>query len=537
MSGNSLVGSVIAGRFRVVEQLGEGSMGEVYVAEHTVLNRKLAIKVLKTEVETEPRLVERFRREARAASRLDHPNIVYIADFGQTEDGRLYLAMEYTPGRDLYEEMERFLPGHMPLDRALKLVIQIAQALESAHNAGVVHRDLKPENMLLIEDRAGGERVKILDFGMAKILGDSEDYQLTRQGEVFGSPAYMSPEQITSGPPDPRMDLYSLGVLTFEICTGRLPFLHQNITRMLIAHQQELPPSPSSVLPEGEPPLPPELEALILRCMEKDPARRPASATEVLAGLRSSLEALQDKSPASAFVSVASLASVQFEEMDFDEPTLIRKDAIAPEVDPTLAPPKDVEVRRLGLDANQTWEWDRICKKAKRLATELRDHRLGSASLTTLLGTLQDLDEQVMALETEIALLIAKQEDLDNLTRERESRLRYAVVDLSVERGRMLDEPNSDDTVLADLDYQIQVLETRIADVFKDREAQLERVQQEREALEQRLVAAKEHQGDAETRLLRTLHEVRPAQCPAELDQQYRSLDAALNKFHLTLSA
>ncbi len=537
MSGNSLVGSVIAGRFRVVEQLGEGSMGEVYVAEHTVLNRKLAIKVLKTEVETEPRLVERFRREARAASRLDHPNIVYIADFGQTEDGRLYLAMEYTPGRDLYEEMERFMPGHMPLPRALKLVIQIAQALESAHNAGVVHRDLKPENMLLIEERAGGERVKILDFGMAKILGDSEDYQLTRQGEVFGSPAYMSPEQITSGPPDPRMDLYSLGVLTFEICTGRLPFLHQNITRMLIAHQQELPPSPSSVLPEGEPPLPPELETLILRCMEKDPARRPASATEVLAGLRSSLEALQEKSPASAYVSVASLASVQFEEMDFDEPTLIRKDAIAPEVDPTRAPSQGVEVQRLGLDANQTWEWDRICKKAKRLAAELRDHRLGSASLTTLLSTLQDLDEQVMALETEIALLTSKQEDLDNLSRERESRLRYAVVDLSVERGRLLDEPGSDDTVLADLDYQIQMLETRIADVFKDREAQLDRVQQERDALEQRLVAAKEHQGDAETRLLRTLHEVRPEQCPDDLGQQYRSLDAALAKFQLTLSA
>jgi serine/threonine-protein kinase len=277
----SLVGSLFAGRFHVDALLGVGGMGAVYLARHDVLQRQVALKVIRTELLADLQALGRFRREARAASRVVHPHVAQIHDFGYSEEGVPYLVMEYVEGPALADLLCR--SGRLPLKRALDVLLQIAEALAAAHGAEVIHRDLKPENIVLATGQARPDHVKILDFGLAKILDSDGSSGLSTQGILFGTPEYMSPEQAQGGVLDHRTDLYSLGIVGFEMVTGTVPFAGGAL-EVIRGHAQRMPPAPSAISGRGE--LAPAFDALILRCLAKRPDERPASAAALAEEIR-----------------------------------------------------------------------------------------------------------------------------------------------------------------------------------------------------------------------------------------------------------
>jgi serine/threonine protein kinase len=270
-------GSIFAGRFRVERLLGVGGMGAVYLAQHEVLHRPVALKLLHRELLGDLGMMARFQLEARAASRIEHPCVTRVHDFGHSEDGIPYLVLEYAPGPTLSAFLDE--QGRLPAPRAVGLLAQVAEGLAAAHAVDVLHRDLKPGNIVV----QAGDRVKILDFGLAKIVGADAPPSLSTQGFLFGTPEYMSPEQITGARLDARTDLYSLGVLAFLLLTGREPF-EGTALDVMAAHVKSPPPVPSVVAGRAE--LAPELDGLVLACLEKSPADRIASAVEVAEELR-----------------------------------------------------------------------------------------------------------------------------------------------------------------------------------------------------------------------------------------------------------
>jgi serine/threonine protein kinase len=259
-----LVGRTIGGRFRLISRLGAGGMSCVYLARHVVIDRLLAIKILRRELARNPVQRDRFLREARAANRINHDNIVEITDMGETEDRLVYLVMEYVPGESL---LKAFANGPMPVARAFDIVRQCALALSRAHEMGIIHRDLKPENILLVQRRARADFVKLLDFGIAKIL---DAPSLTGSQQIFGTPGYIAPEYIQSTAIDGRADLYSLGVILYEAITGALPFDYEFPGDLLVKHVTEQPVAPSTRYPSIDAPV----EQFLLRCLRKDPAQR-----------------------------------------------------------------------------------------------------------------------------------------------------------------------------------------------------------------------------------------------------------------------
>lgn len=281
-NGDPLIGKVVARKYSVEQCIGEGGMGRVYRARQLVLDKRVVLKVLHQELLSDARTVARFQREARAASRLNHPNSINILDFGVAEDGELFIAMEYVDGHDLHHLLTNEWPLSEP--RIIRIVSQVLSALADAHAAGVIHRDLKPENVM-VEPRRGGESdvVKVLDFGIAKIVDTAEaGPALTRAGFVCGTPEYMSPEQAKGAPLDARSDLYSVGVLLFQLVTRRLPFEADTAVGFATKHLTEPPPPPSRIRPGG---CSPELEQLILRALSKDPKARPQTAEDFLDAL------------------------------------------------------------------------------------------------------------------------------------------------------------------------------------------------------------------------------------------------------------
>jgi len=278
------VGKVVARKYSVEQLIGEGGMGRVYRARQLVLDKRVVLKVLHQELLSDARTVARFQREARAASRLNHPNSINILDFGVAEDGELFIAMEYVDGHDLHHLLTNEWPLSEP--RIIRIVSQVLSALADAHSAGVIHRDLKPENVM-VEPRRGGESdvVKVLDFGIAKIMDTAEaGPALTRAGFVCGTPEYMSPEQAKGAPLDPRSDLYSVGVLLFQLVTRRLPFEADTAVGFATKHLTEPPPPPSRFRPGG---CSAEMEQLILKALSKDPSARPQTAEDFLEALNS----------------------------------------------------------------------------------------------------------------------------------------------------------------------------------------------------------------------------------------------------------
>jgi len=263
-------GKVIQGRYRVISRLGEGGMGVVYVAEHVEIEKRVAVKVLRDDFSKRPEVVQRFRQEARSASKIGHPNIVDVTDFGQLDDGGVFFVMECLEGRGL-NEISRSQP--LPLTRAVPIVEQIARALQAAHEKGIVHRDLKPENVFLIEREGNPDFVKILDFGIAKISDrDSEGKRLTKTGMIFGTPEYMSPEQAAGKPLDHRVDIYSLGCMMYEMFTGNVPYDGESFMAVLTQHMFEPIPAIEDVFPDTD--VPPSVRAVVYKAMAKEVEER-----------------------------------------------------------------------------------------------------------------------------------------------------------------------------------------------------------------------------------------------------------------------
>jgi serine/threonine-protein kinase len=291
-----LIGTTLDGRYRVLRVRGEGGMGIVYEGEHTLIERRVAIKVLRDDFCRRPEAVERFRREAKSASRIGHPNIVDVLDFGETAGGASYFVMEMLEGKDLADVLAK--TGALSPTRAVAIIHQCCLALAAAHDKGIVHRDLKPENILLVERDGSRDFVKIVDFGVAKMSelewnldAQPKRSKLTRTGVVFGTPEYMSPEQAGGLLPDHRVDIYALGVTLYELLTGRVPFEGSTFMSVLSKHANKPVPLLSEVNPALE--VSAELESLVYCAMRKERDERFQSMQEMAASLAETPEFAQ----------------------------------------------------------------------------------------------------------------------------------------------------------------------------------------------------------------------------------------------------
>jgi serine/threonine protein kinase len=260
----------VVGEYRIDDKIGEGGMGVVYSATHPMIGKRAAIKVISAELGTDPVLVQRFVQEARSVNQIGHPNIVDVFAFGQLDDGRNYFVMEYLQGESLRGRVTR---SFMSIADAVQILDEVAGALEAAHEKGIVHRDLKPDNVYLASVRGGYIIVKLLDFGIAKLVTDG-GIAKTSTGEMMGTPGYLSPEQARGKNVDYRTDIYALGCMMFEMVTGRTPFMGESPMDIVMMHITTPPPRPSTYKPD----LPPLLEQLILEMLEKDPDKRPSLA-------------------------------------------------------------------------------------------------------------------------------------------------------------------------------------------------------------------------------------------------------------------
>lgn len=286
---HSLIGEQIDGKYRVIEKLGSGGMGAVYKAEHSLMGRTVALKVLHPHLVEHEDLLKRFHREARVASKLDHPNAVATYDYGVWK-GAPYLVMEFVEGVTLKTKIEKDGPPKTPELRTIFL--QVCAALAKAHDLGIVHRDLKPDNIMLTSEQDGSLRARLLDFGIAKVLNEKAEagsQVMTQIGSFFGTPKYASPEQIMQKPLDGRSDIYALGVILYEVLSGEVPFHAPSVMEIIIKQLNDPPAPLRQFRPELN--IPARVEELVMRCLEKDPAARFQTARELQAALDDALAA------------------------------------------------------------------------------------------------------------------------------------------------------------------------------------------------------------------------------------------------------
>jgi serine/threonine-protein kinase len=284
---HELIGRVLEGRWQIKERLGQGGMGTVFLATQKTVDRKVAVKMLKPALSSTKDYAERFMREANVATSLNNPHCVTVYDFGQTHDGLLYLAMELLEGRALADVLR---DQHLCMRDVLTAGSQICSALAAAHQGNIVHRDLKPDNIFLVDVPGGGIFCKVLDFGIAKVI-DNDETPVTQTGQIFGTPAYMSPEQCHSADVDQRSDLYSLGIILYELVSGRPPFNHSTPIKTLMAHINSDVQAPSEI---GVP-VPDGFERIILTLLEKEADQRYATALDVRRDLEALIRELTDQ--------------------------------------------------------------------------------------------------------------------------------------------------------------------------------------------------------------------------------------------------
>jgi beta-lactam-binding protein with PASTA domain/predicted Ser/Thr protein kinase len=317
---DTLINTLFDGRYRILRRLGTGGMANVYLAEDEELGRRVAIKILNDRHASDDSFVERFRREAKNAAGLSHPNIVSIYDRGEAE-GTYYIAMEYLEGRSLKDRI--VAEGPLPIPAAIEATRQILRALGFAHRGGIVHRDVKPHNVLLAQDSAE-RRYKVTDFGISRTSAS----QMTEAGSIVGTAQYLSPEQARGAPVDQRSDIYSVGIVLYELLTGQLPFTGETPLEIAMKHLSEIPKPPSALRPEVSP----DLDMVVLRALAKDPAERFDSAADMDA----ELARVASGSHVTAETSDAATAVLAGAGIAESAPTMIsRRPVVAPRAQPT----------------------------------------------------------------------------------------------------------------------------------------------------------------------------------------------------------
>lgn len=296
----ALIGQIIDGKYKVISKLGSGGMGAVFKAEHLLMGRTVALKVLHPHLVENEELLKRFQHEAKVASKLNHPNAVTTYDFGIFR-GAPYIVMEFVPGKTLKELIAE--EGRLAFDRVRDIFLQTCNALEQAHSLGIVHRDLKPDNIMLIQNPQGREQAIVLDFGIAKILNQQNDQRtiLTQAGTFFGTPKYASPEQAMEKPLDGRSDIYTLGIIIYEALSGAAPFDAPSVMEILIKHINHNPLPLRSFKPELN--IPTQLDELVMKCLKKKPEERFQDIEELSQALRNLNVGRKTSAPASARLS------------------------------------------------------------------------------------------------------------------------------------------------------------------------------------------------------------------------------------------
>lgn len=483
-----MIGRVIGGRFEIVRLIGQGGMGAVYEARHQTLPRKFAIKILKPELAREPTYLQRFRREAIAAGRIKHPNVIYITDFGTMEDDSHYIVMEYLEGKGLDEILSK--QRRLPLNRALPILAQVADALDAAHQANVVHRDLKPENILMTTVRGQSDVVKLFDFGISKVSESEESgpiASLTMRGQVFGTAEYMSPEQATGEYCDGRSDIYAMGCLAYELLTGDPPFLGSAVS-VLQAHVNKNPAPPSTRVHDH--PVPPAYDALILRCLAKNPDDRYQSGAELrqdllkVRGVLFSMGAELVNRPKIT----GQLRTVQRKELRTGWRSL---GGHVPEFfvsgkDPSVSSYLD---RFTGMNKAAA-PLDQLLhdyhEGVRELALQLVRAAVASSETSKELERLLVVEEEIASLTGTIALA---EQNFDRIRYEqgsREKQLRYAIFDLSMQRSKLEGEiavkPELAQTMtqtIADLDFQVSALTKSLEEVEHERALEIDDLDRE----------------------------------------------------------
>ena len=413
-----MLGRVVAGRYRLEARAGEGGMGVVYRARHVLIDRVVALKLIRPDLRGETHLRAWMLREARAANRVDHAHIIDIHDIGETEEGELYLVMEYLVGTSLSTELAR---GPMVLTRSVDILEQMCAALARAHDLGVVHRDLKSDNILLSSRGGRKDFVKILDFGLAHLALDP---RLAPKGAVFGTPEYMSPEQARGEEAGPPSDLYALGVLFFEMLTGQLPFRSNDRETLLEMQRTAPPPKPTGIKPD----VVPQAESIVLKLLEKDRRRRYQDAHH----LHEELKALQRSLPSTGWEVSASPENQQ---------------------PPPPPPPQSPGVI----------EWANRAALFARMVSRVYPTGNAPPEIQTALVQAWALAARASRLEGEVASHTRKLESLERRGRALRAEIGRKVEELAHEESRALRDAAADHQEAAKLREQVQVAERALA--------------------------------------------------------------------------
>ncbi len=455
-----MIGTVLDARYRILRQIGEGGIGLVYLAEHVPLGRHEAIKVLQPAVAVEPHFVSRFRREARATNRLQHENIISVYNFGRLPDGRLFLAMEFADGPRLDQVLKR--EGPLPPLRALRIAAQLALAIDHAHSRGVIHRDLKPSNVILVEHRGRKDVVKVLDFGMAKIVAPEyrEVVVVTANGDVFGTPMYMAPEQFEGDGSDPRSDIYAFGCILFELLCGDPPFTGHNL-ELMQAHTSTPPPMASSFCAA----LSPEIEDIIRSCLIKDPDRRPQTGGE----LYQMIQAVPGFTP-TAVTPAQPMRARHLAAAEFGEDTNSSTDSHSFDRGLALS---DADTQFLSAEELAQSRQEALLE----LAEALLDSGIDNPQITMCVADLHGLADDVLRTELERTELGLRESKLEQTRREREGSLRFAIGELQFDRDRASPE------LRVDLDQKLAELETRLTRLFERYRQKLDEITEDGIAL------------------------------------------------------
>jgi tRNA A-37 threonylcarbamoyl transferase component Bud32 len=504
-----VIGQELDGRYRILDRLGTGAMGEVYLAEHLQLRRREALKILHAKLTRSPDMVARFRREARAINRLSHPNIVTVYDLGRLPDGRFYLTTEYVDGENLHSLLQRH--GRLSVRRAVHVLTRLADAVEHAHQRGVVHRDLKPANLMLAERRGHADVLKVLDFGLAKII--AADYQeslvaATREGEFLGTPAYLAPEQVQHGAADPRIDVYAIGCIALELLTGAPPFAGAPL-EIIASHVRRPPPRLRDRI--TDPTVPLVLDAIIARCLEKAPDRRFQTAAELRAALEQVPDVPADRSIGPGRGQGGALAPVEargesrtavMEAVSFAE-TLHGDVASSPE------------------EALRDYR-----RAALELAEALIDDGTGDVQLTVEVANIAALEGSLARIVSELDGLDRHGDELDQRRRDHESSLRFAIGELRFARDQARAEGIPADP---DVEHQLDALEQSLANLAGEIERELDQLADRAVTLAAERATADERLDALYRSLARRLDDASPSEhVPPELAALRAQLDAAL---------